>query len=192
MTYLRWEVCHASAKDSFAPEHISAADSPEPGGGKGRSYRVSKRLQAVVLNSQGRSSGELASILQSPRSKVSEWLARYETHGVEGLLEGQRCGRPPQLSNSQRQPLRDILDSGPVAYGLDTGIWTSPRIAWVIEQEFGVHYHPGHVRKLLHELGFSMQRPRRVLAKAHPRLQDRWHRQTYPNLKKKPKPKTGP
>src|SRR5271157_6175386 len=83
-----------------------------------------------------------------------------------------------QLSNSQRQPLRDILDSGPVAYGLDTGIWTSPMIAWVIEQEFGVHYHPGHVRKLLHELGFSMQRPRRVLAKADPRLQDRWHRQT--------------
>jgi transposase len=60
-------------------------------------YRVSKRLQAVVLNSQGRSSGELASILQSPRSKVSEWLARYETHGVEGLLEGQRCGRPPAV-----------------------------------------------------------------------------------------------
>ena len=29
----------------------------------------------------------------------------------------------------------EILDSGPVAYGLDTGIWTSPMIAWVIEQE---------------------------------------------------------
>ena len=155
-------------------------------------YRVSKRLQAVVLNSQGRSSGELAAILQAPRSKVSEWLARYETHGVEALLEGQRCGRPPQLSSAHRRSLRDILDSGPVAYGLDTGIWTSPMLAWVIEQEFGVRYHPGHVRKLLHELGFSMQRPRRVLAKADPQLQDRWHRQIYPNLKKKPKTKTGP
>ena len=155
-------------------------------------YRVSKRLQAVVLNSQGRSSGDLAAILQASRSKVSEWLARYQTHGVEGLLEGQRCGRPPQLGTSQRQSLQDILDSGPVAYGLDTGIWTSPMIAWVIGQEFRVHYHPGHVRKLLHELGFSMQRPRRVLAKADPGLQDRWHRQTYPNLKKKPKAKTGP
>ena len=53
-------------------------------------YRVAKRLQAVVLNSQGRTSGELAEVLQAPRSKVSEWLARYQTHGVEGLLEGQR------------------------------------------------------------------------------------------------------
>ena len=155
-------------------------------------YRVSKRLQAVVLNSQGRTSGQLSAILQAPRSKVSEWLARYQSHGVEGLLEGQRSGRPPQLSPAQRQQLGDILDSGPVAYDLDTGIWTSPMIAWVIEEEFGVQYHPGHVRKLLHELGFSMQRLRRVLAKADPMLQDRWHRKIYPNLKKKPKLKTGP
>jgi len=41
-------------------------------------YRVAKRLRAVVLNSQGRTSSELANILQAPRSKVSEWLARYE------------------------------------------------------------------------------------------------------------------
>jgi hypothetical protein len=25
-------------------------------------------------------------------------------------------------------------------------------LAWVIEEEFGVAYHPGHVRKLLHNL----------------------------------------
>ena len=57
-------------------------------------YRVAKRLQAVVLNSEGRTSGDLARILKAPRSKVSEWLARYQAHGVEGLLEGYRSGRP--------------------------------------------------------------------------------------------------
>src|SRR6516164_4893514 len=44
-------------------------------------YRVAKRLQAA-------------------RSKVSEWLARYQAHGVEGLLEGQRSGRPAELTVS--------------------------------------------------------------------------------------------
>lgn len=154
-------------------------------------YRVAKRLQAVVLNSEGRTSGELAGILKAPRSKVSEWLARYEAYGVEGLLEGYRSGRPPELTSHQREQLGDILDSGPVAYCLDRGIWTSPMIAWVIEEEFGVSYHPGHVRKLLHSLGFSVQRPRRVLARADASEQDRWHRRTYPNLKKKPKRNTG-
>ena len=154
-------------------------------------YRVAKRLQAVVLNCEGRTSCELAGILKAPRSKVSEWLSRYQAYGIEGLLEGYRSGRPPQLTGLQRQQLGDILDSGPVAYGLDNGVWTSPMIAWVIEEEFGVTYHPGHVRKLLHGLGFSVQRPRRLLARADALQQDRWHRHTYPNLKKKPKERTG-
>jgi transposase len=145
-------------------------------------YRVAKRLQAVVLNSEGCTSGELAGILKAPRSSVSEWLSLYQTHGVEGLLEGYRSGRPALLTEEQRTHLGDILDSGPVAYGLDTGLWTSPMLAWVIEEEFGVAYHPGHVRKLLHNLDFSVQRPRRVLARADVSAQDRWHRRTYPNL----------
>jgi transposase len=154
-------------------------------------YRVAKRLQAVVLNAEGRTSGELSTVLKAPRSKVSEWLLRYQQHGIEGLLEGYRSGRPAGLSPQQRTQLGDILDSGPVAYGMDSGVWTSPMIAWVIEEEFGIHYHPGHVRKLLHGLGFSVQRPRRVLARADAEEQDRWHRRTYPNLKKKPEPGSG-
>jgi len=154
-------------------------------------YRVAKRLQAVVLNSEGRTSGELAGILKAPRSKVSEWLARYQAHGIDGLLEGYRSGRPAELTEQQRQQLGDILDSGPVAYGLDNGVWTSPMIAWVIEEEFGVQYHPGHVRKVLHTLRFSVQRPRRVLARADAAAQDRWRRRIYPNLKKKPNRGTG-
>jgi transposase len=155
-------------------------------------YRVAKRLRAVVLNAEGRTSGELAAVLKAPRSKISEWLARYQADGIDGLLEGCRSGRPPELSAEQHQQLGDILDSGPVAYGLDNGVWTSPMIAWLIEEEFGVTYHPGHVRKLLHALGFSVQRPRRVLVRANAAEQDRWHRRVYPQIKKKPTPRTGP
>lgn len=154
-------------------------------------YRVAKRLRAVVLNAEGHTSGELAKILQAPRSKVSEWLQRYQSEGVNGLLEGHRSGRPPELTAKQQQQLADILDSGPVAYGLDTGVWTSPMMAWVIEEQFGVQYHPGHVRKLLRGWGFSVQRPRRVLARADAAAQDRWRRHIYPALKKKPARDTG-
>jgi transposase len=150
-------------------------------------YRVAKRLQAVVLNSAGQTSGELARVLKAPRSKVSEWLQRYQTDGVDGLLEGYRSGRPSELTDKQQQQLGDILHSGPLAYGLNNGIWTSPMIAWVIEEEFGVQYHPDHVRKLLHAWGFSVQRPRRILARADVAAQGRWRRRIYPNLKKRPK-----
>jgi hypothetical protein len=58
-------------------------------------------------------------------------------------------------------------------------------IAGVIEEEFGVPYHPGHVRKWLHRWGFSVQRPHRVLMRADAAAQDRWHRRIYPALQKK-------
>ena len=147
-------------------------------------FRVAKRIHAVLLNHQRHSSGEIATLLEAPRSKVSLWLGQYEEYGWEALLEGHRAGRPRELDAQQRQSLCDIVDSGPVAYGFISGVWTSPMIARVIQQEYQVEYHPGHVRKLLKDLGFSVQRPRKRLAKGDPVLQDRWQRYTYPRLKK--------
>jgi transposase len=149
-------------------------------------YRVARRIHAVILNHEGKTSGDITSILKIPRSRVSEWLKNYEYYGYEGLLEGYRPGRPAQLMEQQKSVLCDIIDSGPVAYGFLSGVWTSPMIARVVEQEFGISYHPGHVRRLLRQLDFSVQRPRRALARANPEKQDRWHRYTYPNAKKKP------
>jgi transposase len=146
--------------------------------------RVAKRIHAVLLNHQRNSSGEIAKILEAPRSKVSLWLGHYEEHGWDALLEGHRSGRPRLLDAGQREDLCAILDSGPVAYGFVSGVWTSPMIARVLEEEYQVKYHPGHVRKLLKDLGFSVQRPRKLLVKGDPVLQDRWQRYTYPRLKK--------
>jgi transposase len=106
-----------------------------------------------------------------------------------GLLEGHRSGRRPKLTEEDRQRLFDIVDSGPVAYGLQTGVWTSPIIAEVINEEFDVSYHPGHVRRLLRNIGLSVQRPTTKLAAADPKKQNKWIRYTQPNLKKKPEKK---
>jgi len=149
-------------------------------------YRVAKRLHAVLMSGGGRTSGEIASLLEAPRSKVSEWLRLYETHGYEALLEGHRSGRPRGLSPDQEAQLSDIIESGPTAYGFLGGVWTAPMVGRIIETEFGVVYHPGYVCRLLHRWGFSVQRSRRMLAKADPDQQNRWRRYLYPNIKKKP------
>lgn len=152
-------------------------------------YRVARRIHAVLLNHDGYTSGEINNLLKASRSMASEWLKNYEEYGYEGLLEGYRPGRPASLTEKQKLELTDIVESGPVAYGFLSGVWSSPMIARVIEEEFSVTYHPGHVRKLLHKLGFSVQRPKKKLARADPTKQSRWRRYTYPNLKKTPKRK---
>ena len=152
-------------------------------------YRVAGRLHAVALNMEGKTAPEIAHVLKVHRSKICLWLRRWQQKGVEGLLEGHRSGRPPQISERQFGTLADILDSGPVAYGFTSGVWTCPMVARVIHEEFSVSYHPAHICRLLHHLGFSVQRPQKTLARADQALQSRWIRYQYPDVKKKPKAK---
>jgi len=152
-------------------------------------YRVARRLHAVVLNMEGRTAPEIASLLKVHRSKVSIWLHHWQQWGMEGILEGHRPGRPKELSDKQLQTLGDILDSGPIAYGFNSGVWTCPMVSRVIEEEFSVPYHPAHVSRILHQLEFSVQRPRKILARADKQAQSRWVRYRYPDIKKKPRAK---
>jgi transposase len=151
--------------------------------------RVALRLQALLLSAEGHTPPQIASLLHVHRTRVHAWVCNWNEYGPEGIKEGHRCGRPCELTAKQLQHLHDIVESGPVAYGFNSGVWTSPVLADVIHEEFGVGYHPGHVRKLLHRLGCSVQRPTTRLVQADPKAQNKWIRYTYPNLKKTPKPK---
>lgn len=148
--------------------------------------RVALRLQAIMFSVQQQTTGQIAQGLQVDRTRVHAWIGAWNEHGEAALLEGHRSGRPAQLNARQWEQLADLLDSGPVAHGLNTGVWTSPLIAQIIQEEFAVRYHPGHVRHLLKRLNFSVQRPKTRLVQADPKKQNRWIRYTRPNLKKTP------
>jgi len=154
-----------------------------------KEFRTARRLETVLLNDDGYTSGEIAHRIGSSRQKVSLWLKTFSESGIEGLYEGHRSGRPSALSADEIETLCGIIDSGPVAYGLDTGVWTSPLIRDVIVEEFGVKYHEGHVRKLLKGFGFSVQRPKRLLALADEEKRREWVEERYPKIKKKRKPR---
>lgn len=148
--------------------------------------RVARRLHAIQLNLDGHSSSQIARVLSVHRANVSLWLRHWQAEGLAGLLEGHRPGRPAGLDAGQQERLSQLVRGGALAYGFASGVWTAPMIGEVIRQEFGLRYHPGHVRKLLDQLGFSVQRPKKLLARADPKAQQRWVRYTYPRLKKKP------
>ena len=141
---------------------------------------------------EGKTAPQIGNILKVHRSKVSIWLRNWQQKGMDGVLEGRRPGRPPSLSDGQQRKLTDILDSGPVAYGFTSGVWTCPMVARVIDEEFSVSYHPSHVSRILRELKFSVQRPKKRLVQADKTHQSRWIRHQYPNIKKKPKSKERP
>src|SRR3954471_16186251 len=98
---------------------------------KDKEPRVVLRVQGILMSLAGHTTGEIADQLKVHRSTVPLWIDQWNRYGKEGLLEGHRSGRPSGLSRGERERLCDILDSGPVAYGLETGIWTSPLVQQV-------------------------------------------------------------
>src|SRR5437667_362847 len=78
---------------------------------KDGAHRVARRIHAVLLNHQHYTSGEIAQLLEAPRSKVSLWLGQYESYGWEALLEGHRSGRPKELIPAQGTARTPTADS---------------------------------------------------------------------------------
>lgn len=144
-----------------------------------------RRAKAVVGYIEGQSVCSLASQLEVTRGSVNRWLQWYDTAGIAGLRNQPRLGRAPRLSPSQRTELSNIIEAGPQPAGFCCGVWTGPMVGELIRRRYGVHYHNHHVPRLLHQLGFSVQRPRKRLAKADADRQAAWLQEKLPRIKKK-------
>ena len=70
-------------------------------------------------------------------------------------------GRPPKLDTKARERLERILLRGAKKADFSTDLWTCPRVAEVIEEQFRRNYHVDHVCRVLHRLGWSPQKPQR-------------------------------
>lgn len=148
-----------------------------------------RRFEAMRLLDQGLNQSETARRLKVARQTVGEWRRQYLAEGPEALRHPGRAGRKPLLDEAQRERLTALLLEGPEAHGFPTPLWTCPRVARLIADEFGIAYHEGHVWKVLRSLGWSPQRP---VGKARERNEEAirtWKRRTWPALKKKPKKK---
>lgn len=144
-----------------------------------------RRLQAIRLLHQGLSQAEIARQLKVSRQAVHIWYQKYQTGKRTALRSTTATGRPPKIAFSAiKQRLPKILIGGAAARGFVIGLWTTANIAAVIKQEFGVSYHRDHVRRLLHTLGFSWQKPRRQAAERDERVIQKWLRQEWPRIKK--------
>jgi transposase len=121
---------------------------------------------------------------------VSRWADEFRSGGGEALKKAGRAGRQPALTEADRERLQELLLQGPEKLGYETPLWTCAWVAHLIDNEFGVEYLPGHVWKILDDLGWSCQRP---LGRARERNEEaigRWRRVEWPAIKKKPKKKS--
>lgn len=145
-----------------------------------------RRCRSVLDYIDGRTAIAISDELDVSRSGVTKWLMWYDTMGADGLRSDKPPGRPARLSDEQKEELAKIIEAGPQAAGLTTGLWIGPAIGDLIRRRFGVKYHRQYIPRLLHDLGFSVQRPRKRLARANVAAQAYWLNERLPAIKKKP------
>lgn len=144
-----------------------------------------RRFQAVELLGQGFNQSEVARRVKVCSQTVSRWARQVSAEGEQALRKAGRAGRRPLLSAADQQRLVALLKQGPERLGYQTPLWTCWRVAHVIEEEFGIRYHAGHVWKILRQLNWSVQRPAgRALERDEAAIQE-WKTKRWPTLKKK-------
>ncbi len=137
-----------------------------------------RRLQAARLFDRNLSPSEVARRLGVHRQSACRWRQAWLRQGANALRKAGRAGRRPRLDGAQRKEVKRALQEGPQAHGYQNAWWTCARVAEVIARLTGVRYHPDHVCRLFHQLGFNCQRPvRRASERYEPAVQA-WRERT--------------
>lgn len=148
-------------------------------------WREARRLRAWELRQHGWSQARIAAALGVTPGAVSQWLKRAAEGGAAALRHRVAPAPRPKLTAEQRALLPALLARGADAYGFAGDVWTTKRVAAVIEREFGVRYHPAHVSRLLRAGGWSVQQPVPRAAQRDEAAIAAWSRERWPALRKK-------
>ena len=148
-----------------------------------------RRLEALRLLKQGYNQSEVARQVKVCTQTVSRWARAVSAQGEKALSAAGRAGRKPLLDDQQRQRLIGRLLEGPEKLGYETPLWTCNRVAHLIQEEFGIRYHSGHVWKLLRQLNWSPRCPAGRALERNEDAIDHWKRKTWLGITKKPQKK---
>ena len=154
---------------------------------RGSADLISKRRRtALALLDKGLSLNEVARQIGCDASSVMRWRDTRKKKGEEVYVVRFSPGRPSRLSKQQLRKLEPLLLKGAMSNGFRTELWTTARIAQLIEKRFDVVYHPDHIGRVMSRLGWSSQKPERRAMERDEEKIKRWRRNEWPRIKKTP------
>src|SRR5207248_11542910 len=148
-----------------------------------------RRLLGARLLQQGVPQAEVARRVGVHRQSVSRWAQQLQRGGQRALKKAGRAGRRPRLRPEDLRRIERGLKRGPQARGYETSLWTSWRVAHLIEQECGVKYHPSQAWRILRQRGWSCPRPTGRALEGDEKKMQQGKQERWRALKKRPKRK---
>jgi len=144
-----------------------------------------RRLRPGRLLGQGKSYSKVARLVGVTPSCVSKWTKALRRRSIKGLKAKPHPGPAPRLSATHKRQLVAALKKGAVAAGYDSDLWTCRRVRDVIGKILGICCDFNHVGRILHALGFSVQKPEARARERDEAAIARWRKQGWPRLKTK-------
>jgi len=120
---------------------------------------ATRRKAAVRRLRAGERVADVARAFGVSRFAVYQWKRKAEEQGLRGLNATPPYVPQSRLTPDDRRRLGQILHRGALVWGFPTDRWTRQRVTQVIQQEFAIQYHPGHVSRILKAIRFSSQKP---------------------------------
>jgi transposase len=140
-------------------------------------------MRAWHLKQAGWKQRHIAVALGVRDSTISRWITRARREGRSALLSHLAHGCHPKLEPEQLRLIPDFLSHGAPAPPFRGEVWTCARVGKVIEEEFGIRYHKGHVSRLLKDLCWTPQLPITRAIQRNEEEIERWRSEVWPDLK---------
>ena len=145
-----------------------------------------RRRRAWELSQQGWSQKKIAQALGVTEGAVSQWMKVAREQGEERLRGKIAAGPAARLTKEQLEQLPSLLEQGAEAHGFAGEVWTTERVAGLINKQFGVSYHPAHISRVLKASKYSVQQPIERATQRDEQAIKTWKDERWPHLKKSP------
>ncbi len=150
--------------------------------------RYDHRLHGVLLVAQGMSCLEVSRLLGDAPRTVEYWVRRFEDKGLAGLVEGERSGRPRRLNDKQLEEINSALRQTPESVGIRSGLWDGKGLAAFIKKRHGVTLGVRQCQYMFKSFGFRLCKPRSLIARADPELQEAYKKSPKAHGRSKNRP----
>jgi len=126
--------------------------------------RLRERIQSILWIDEGLEAKEAAEKIGRCRQSVGDFVKLFNQGGIERLLQiGRGPGRNSRLKTTHRKTLLRWIIQGPRRAGLAFSNWDCPRLVWQIKRKWGIGLSDEQVRRILHQEGCSLMRPKHKL-----------------------------
>jgi transposase len=118
------------------------------------------RCQIVLLAAKGRVRRVIAEAVGCSASWVNRVVARFDQHGIAGLMDRREDNGTLKLSECFLSTLYDVVDGSPRDYGYPRPTWTRELMVKVMHRLTGVKVHPATLSRALQMIRARLGRPR--------------------------------